>query len=193
MISKSFFLACSAIYCLCYLLFLSVTQIKNFDLNVIKIEKKRNLAISVNSAEFPDPQMVLDLSELTVKILQIKSDSNPEDVIPSKYTVHLWIDAEYSTEAMVVTTNGTSYGNRIIVVFRGSESFDDYVANANVVMEDPIFLPDAPDDVKIHKGYQACFLTENTPQRMEDVILNLLNNSTINFDQEIILTGHSLG
>ncbi len=154
---------------------------------------KRNLAISENSVAFPDPQMVLDLSELTVKILEIKSDSNPVDVIPSKYTLHLWIDAEYSTEAMVVTTNGTSYGNRIIVVFRGSESFDDYIANTNVLMEDPTFLPDAPDDVKIHKGYQACFLIENTPQRIEDVILNLLNNSTINFDQEIVLTGHSLG
>lgn len=192
--NKSLFLLCLTIFGLCHFLYHSIVQKNKFEnrYNTSQKAERRSLTVEEN-IEFPDPQMVLDLSELTVKILDIKSDSNPEDFIPSKYKLHLWIDADYSTEAMVVTTDGESYGNRIIVMFRGSESVEDYLANANVIMEDPTFLPDAPDGVKIHRGYQACFLTENTPQRIEDMIFSLLNNSEMKMNQEIILSGHSLG
>lgn len=163
------------------------------------------------SMEIPGHQEVLELSELTDKILLIDSSTPPDAVIPSpKYKVHLWIEAEFSTEFIVLTQHPPTRDNifanpadtsqqqetekdKLIVMFRGSENLDDWLANLNIMLETAKFQG-SPQNVKVHRGYQNALYQEDIPARIEDTIFSLFNDTSLNLpSNEVLLSGHSQG
>lgn len=193
------------------LLLLSIKG-RNFDPQTEESKSRGLIQSSSLKDRFPDSQHVSDLSELTVKILQIGPSTPPEDIIPSpKYKIHLWFEASYSTEVLVVTQHNsnqnpkdnifankkispsTAKRDKLIIMFRGSEDWEDWVSNINIGMDEAKFET-SPSNVKVHRGFQNNLFQENIPAQLEEKIFSLLNDTTLNLTpNNVVLSGHSLG
>ncbi len=104
----------------------------------------------------------------------------------NKFEQVFWFEAELSTEVMIVRSR-TDRDLPPIVVFRGSEEVDDWKVNTNIVMEKSKF-ENAPDSVRIHRGFQNALFDQNIVGMVEDKVLELVGESG-----EVFLTGHSQG
>ncbi len=136
---------------------------------------------------FPEPTLVLDLCELCSNINKVKENDNkkgvsPEEAIGSKYKLQLWIDAEFSVEAMVVTEQRSS---SVLVVFKHSSGGDDWRTNVNFSLSR---FQGAPNNVLVHKGFHNALQGQGITTQIEEKVIDLVGN-----DGEVIITGHSQG
>ncbi len=152
------------------------------------LHQTRKLATSFSDT-FPNRNLVLDLMQLSYDIYEVdEQDISASDAITDpKFEEVLWIEAEFSTEVMIVRSR-EDQSFPPIVVFRGSEELDDWLVNTNIEMVKSKFQ-NAPDSVEVHEGFQnALFSQENVIGKIEEKILELVGESG-----EVIVTGHSLG
>jgi predicted lipase len=121
--------------------------------------------------------------QLSKDIFDVDNGVRPQDAISNPdYEFNFWIEAPFSTEAMIVTHN-----TKPIIVFRGSEERDDWRVNLNIPTEKSEFV-NAPDSVKIHRGFQSALFDQNVVSTLESKLLQLIGT-----DGDVIVTGHSLG
>jgi hypothetical protein len=134
----------------------------------------------------PDRQLVLDLCQLSIDVHKVKESDNKLDIILSNtdYTLCMWINARLSTEAMVVTEVSSS---TVIVVFAGSLELDDWQTNSKSSLDIAKF-DGAPNDVRVHRGYQHALFSQGITSIIENKVLDLVGKKG-----KVILTGHSLG
>ncbi len=148
----------------------------------------RKLATSFPD-NFPNRNLVLDLMQLSDDIYAVDEQDIPtfDAISDAKFEGVLWIEAEFSTEVMIIKSR-EDQDFPPIVVFRGSEELDDWKANTNIGLVKSKFQ-NAPDSVQMHRGFQnALFSQENVIGKVEEKILELVGESG-----EVIVTGHSLG
>ena len=138
---------------------------------------------------FPNKNLVLDLIQLSNDIYDV--GENGSGFTNQNYDLKLWVEADFSTECMIVTSKDEA--SNIVVVFRGSDEFNDWLANANMFKDDAKFV-NAPSSVKLHRGFQRALFDPVLDQSssvvdiVEKKVLELVGN-----DNEVILTGHSQG
>jgi len=152
---------------------------------------ERKLQSSSFADTFPERQRVLEMSQLSHAIYKVDDDGlTPQsavDTFNNNYNVKLWIDSQQSsTNAMVVQSKVDS---SVVVVFRGSEDFDDWLTNINLFREDSKF-DHAPNNVKLHRGFQNAVFTEDVLPMIETKVLDLVG---ANSNGKLFITGHSLG
>jgi hypothetical protein len=134
---------------------------------------------------FPDKNLVANLMQLSQDIFKVKNGVSPQDAISNpNYESKFWIEASFSTEAMIVTANDNT---KPIIVFRGSEEREDWEVNLNFPTEKSEFV-NAPDSVKIHRGFHSALFDQNVVSTLESKVLELIGT-----DGDVIVTGHSLG
>lgn len=153
--------------------------------------------LNANYADiFPEKNLVLDLMQLSNDVFYIHGHNKESKLTNQNYEFQLWVEADFSTEFMIVKSKDDI--PKIIVVFRGSEEFDDWLTNTNMLNVKSKFV-NAPPSVKLHRGFQrALFDSGVTDQRdpldqsvvrtVEEAVLELVGD-----EGEVILTGHSLG
>jgi len=80
----------------------------------------------------------------------------------------------------------------ILIAFRGSSDFKDWIANANIIKA-KMELPDVPDNElpKVHLGFLRQFTS--VENKITDYINEILQNDINNTIKNIVYTGHSLG
>ena len=164
----------------------------------------------------PNKTLITDLIQLSDNIYSVNGASvNPDVATKSNaktgtnWFFHLWVEAEYSTEAMVVSSLGSS--TKVVVAFRGSESeFDDWFTNAKIIRVDSKFVG-ASSKVGVHRGFQGAVTDINNlnvrgqpcnptcdnysgneprngvAQRIEQELLDLVGPNG-----EVYITGHSV-
>ena len=144
---------------------------------------------------FPDRHLVLDMMQLSNDIYDVDEKGLPpsDAITDPKFEIQFWLQADFSTEVMIVTTTSTSLYDSpkplIAVVFRGSEEIDDWLVNGNIITEPSEFI-NAPDSVRIHQGFQGALFDQGIVDIVEAKILNLIKRMG---DSEVVITGHSLG
>lgn len=139
---------------------------------------------------FPDKNLVLDLVRLNVDIYNVdKIYEDPKDAISNdKFKMMQFIRAEVSTEVMVLSCDtDETYTSKPIVVFRGTEDFQDAMADGKLTRVKSKFV-NAPEDVFIHRGFQKALFDEDIVGQVEEKILEMAGESG-----EVIISGHSLG
>jgi len=125
--------------------------------------------------------------------------TNIQEVIPENYNFIGWID-EGSTEVLVVTTSEGTDDDKVIVIFRGTEEIEDWIANVDIEQV-PYGPPNrAPIDFEM---YRATSSSEVEPMpilvhrgfsnslKLYDRVLQLLSSSKM--EPKLYVTGHSLG
>lgn len=150
--------------------------------------------------------------KLADDIFYIDSSGNVDSsrITASKWTLKLWVDAEWSVEAMIVQGEG-----KTVATFRGSErELDDWMTNFEFIRT-PSKFAGAPtgwwDGVWVHKGFQDALTDPGTltvkggacnpicetlhgessssaVDRLEREIIDLIGSNG-----ELHVTGHSLG
>ncbi len=108
--------------------------------------------------------------------------------IDPKFKQIFWYEVEKSTEVMIVKSREEK-DFPPIVVYKGSQSLDDWKVNTNAKLDESKF-ENAPNSVRIHRGFQNALFNEDIDivRMIEDEVLDLVGESG-----EVILTGHSLG
>ncbi len=163
-------------------------QIRKYK-NIISLEESRKLASLVSFADtFPDRNLVLDLMQLSEDIYAVDENgiSASDAISDPKFEEVLWIEADFSTEVLVVRSR-QDRDFPPIVVFRGSEEFDDWLVNANILLVKSKFQ-NAPDSVEMHQGFQNALFDQNVIGKVEEKVLDMVGEKG-----EVIVTGHSLG
>ena len=140
--------------------------------------------------------------QLSDDIYNIEDGGNPRDAITDdRWDFKLWIIASFSTEAMILKSKEAD--GKVVVIFRGSEETDDWLANFNIIQEPSKFV-NAPSDVELHSGFQGALFDVN-PLTIEDTtsrftkssyVVTELENEVLNLvgtSGEFWVTGHSLG
>jgi hypothetical protein len=175
-------------YHLCILIFITAfVQIlahRNDSTSYLNDLRRKNKIVSVKDS-FPDRNFVLDMMQLSADIFEVKNNLPEEAISNPKFEVKLWINAKFSTEAMIVTSkeeNSTAF-----VIFKGSDNFDDWLVNINIKLEKSKFT-NAPVSVEVHRGFQDALFDQDIVGEIEDKVLELVGE-----DGKVIFTGHSLG
>merc|ERR1712038_107524 len=148
---------------------------------------------------FPDRNLVNDLMGLSDDIFYVRKKSpSSSSFRHPKFEEVLYMEAELSTDLMIVTAknNYDGDGNKFppmppmppIVVYRGSESLDDWDVNFNLDLKKSRF-ENAPEDVFVHDGFQSALFDQDVISKVEDTVLELINGTS----GEVILTGFSQG
>jgi predicted lipase len=178
-----------------FITFIAITfvlKVSNRSLVRNKI-RTRELQTPTFANTFPDRHLVANLMQLSEDIYDVDDGVPPQDAISNPYyEFKFWIEALLSTEAMIVLDNEkspslTTTTGRPIIVFRGSEERDDWEVNFNIPTEKSEFI-NAPDSVKIHRGFQSALFDQNIISQLETELLQLIGK-----DGDVIVTGHSLG
>ncbi len=183
-------------------------------------------SVNTTTTAFPDRHLVLDLMQLSADIFAMddgNGNDSPADAITNpKYQLELFIKANFSTHAMIVTpqqqvggfdVDGIDGGDEIsssssttrktcIIVYRGSDDINDWLVDLNIELEKSEFI-NAPDDVMVHRGFQNALFGQNITGMVEDKVLELCGGggessngageAETEAEAEIIVTGHSLG
>jgi hypothetical protein len=178
------------------------------DSSSLLLQLRRKLYVPFAN-QFPSKYVIKDLAQLSSDIYSVDGQGKtPQEAITdkSKWDFKYWLEAAYSTEAMIV--KGKSTGNTV-VVFRGSEELDDFLSVANILQERSRFT-NAPWRVKIHQGFQGP-LTDTNKMKIEVPPCNQNSCTTSTFNGnvvsrleaevlnhvgqngEVTITGHSLG
>ena len=151
--------------------------------------------------EFPDKHLVYDMMQLCADVFKVEDDRlSPQDAITNpKYKFEDYFHAPFSTVGMIVSiaNNKTttkqhtkSYQNQTaipIIIFRGSDNLQDWTVDFDVMMETSKF-PNAPSDVKCHKGFQDALFEQDVVTNIENKVVRLIGD-----EGNVIFTGHSLG
>jgi hypothetical protein len=181
--------------------FVAITFVftKSNDSQFLKTRRSRKLensSLSQSFADtFPNRFLVVDLMQLSKNIYDVDDEGvSPEETVsilspenPTKnFELKFWVEAEFSTEAMIVTRINEESSTPIIV-FRGSEEPDDWTANLNFLLETSEFI-NAPASVMIHRGFQSALFDQDITSQLENELLQLIGE-----DGDVIVTGHSLG
>ena len=173
---------------------------------------RRKLAAFKNTV--PNKTLITDLIQLSDNIYGVNGAAVNANVATksnaktgTKWFFHLWVEAEYSTEAMIVSSIDSS--TKVVVAFRGSEQeFDDWFTNAKIIRVDSKFVG-ASSRVGVHRGFQGAVTDVNdlnvrgqpcnptckkkseprngVAQRVEQELINLVGPSG-----EVYITGHSV-
>jgi hypothetical protein len=116
------------------------------------------------------------------------------DVLPDNYVANEedWIDIQ-STQAMIVRSNYTDRTNHVAVTFQGSVDWDDWQTNFDLALTPIDFGDDIPNGVGVHQGFRDALMEDGIIEEIEEKVLNLLNDQSLNLSHEIYVTGHSLG
>ncbi len=142
---------------------------------------------------FPERNLVLDMMQLCADVFKVGGGITPQDAISNpKFQFELWIHASFSTTGMIVSAaHDTGARNKTtitpIIVFRGSDSIQDWIVDLDVEMETSKF-PNAPSDVMCHKGFQDALFDQDVISNIEGKIVELIGE-----EGNVIFTGHSLG
>ena len=139
---------------------------------------------------FPDKDLVQDLFQICKDLYKIDDENyDPKDAISDdKFELVKWITSEFSTEVMILKSDlDETYASKPIIVFRGSEDFNDALVNVQIEREQSRFV-NAPDDVFIHRGFQDALFEFNVTEQIEEQVMQMIDE-----EGEIILSGHSLG
>ncbi len=187
--------------------------------NTNKAISKATSRVTSTTTTFPDKHLVFDLMQLSVDIFAMDGNDLPADAITNpKYKLELFIEADFSTHAMIVTpkqhdeivsspsssslkstdtTTTTTTRKTCIVVYRGSDDINDWLVDLNIELEKSKFI-NAPDDVMVHRGFQNALFGQNITGIVEDKVLELCgggesSNGAGEAEAEVIVTGHSLG
>ncbi len=170
----------------------------------------------------PDKTLITDMVQLCYNIYRIDGEDVDADIATktnartgTKWSFNLWIEAEVSTEAMIVSSSAdddtTSSPTKVVVAFRGSEQeFDDWFTNSKIKRVDSKFVG-ASSKVDVHQGFQSAVTDINNlnvrgqpcnpscddysykepsngvAQRIEQELLDLVGE-----DGEVYITGHSV-
>lgn len=154
----------------------------------LPLQQRRKLVASSFADTFPDKSLVLDLMQLSKDIYSVDEEGVlPADAISDpKFEELFWLEAEFSTEVMIVGSQDDQ-NFPPVVVFRGSEERDDWLVNANIVLDKSKFQ-NAPDLVEVHRGFQNALFDQDVVGVIEEKVLELVGESG-----QVIVTGHSLG
>jgi hypothetical protein len=172
---------------LLFITFMTITFVftQNNGSQLLNIRGSRKLQSLSFANTFPDKNLVADLMQLSQDIFDVDNGVPPQDAISNpNYEFKFWIEAPFSTEAMIVTAH---HNTKTIIVFRGSEEREDWEVNLNFPTEKSEFV-NAPDSVKIHRGFQSALFDQNIVSALESKLLELIGT-----DGDVIVTGHSLG
>lgn len=160
-------------------------------------QNKRKLAPFVDI--FPDKSLVVDVGQLSRDIATVDDEGDfdpPASITNPKFKFVSWIQAEKVTEIMIVKSqeeddnddgDSESSSSMVVVIFRGTEDTDDWIADAKII-KDPSKFVNAPDDVKIHRGFQNALFDEDIMGQVEAKVIELVGE-----EGEVFITGHSLG
>ena len=142
---------------------------------------------------FPDSDLVVDLMQLSNDIFDESTHYESTFSNPN-FDFQLWVEANFSTEFLIVTSKRDG---KTVVVFRGSEEYDDWLTNVNIMLVKSKFV-NAPSSVKLHRGFQRALfnhdvsggdvLVQSVIDIVEEKVLELSGDNG-----DVILSGHSLG
>ena len=161
----------------------------------------RNLLVPFGDI-FPDKFKALTMIELSYYIYDIADGGGNllEALSDVDVTPHYFYEGPSSTEALVVTSNNEE-DKFVALVFRGTEDATDAATDADI-FKDPMPVIPVPDDVLVHSGFKGVLYEEVyvedgenllTYQKVEEELMKVVNNETLNLNGEIYITGHSLG
>lgn len=144
--------------------------IKDFLDNINSIENLDNLNYVYNLNENK-------LSDYSLQLLKNIKDKSPGGTI-----INFFSDP-VSDIQVGITKSDTN--KRITIIFRGSESFTDWIYDFKIKKESVI-----DDNIKVHKGMYDQLHDNNVFDKLIETIKNLILEYK---DYNIIITGHSLG
>ena len=142
---------------------------------------------------FPDSDLVFDLMQLSKEIFD-ESTHDESTFSNPKFDFQFWVQADFSTEFLIVTSKRDG---KTVVVYRGSEEYDDWLTNINILLVKPGFV-NAPSSVKVHRGFRRALFHHDVGggDVFEQSVIDLVEEKILELsgdDGDIILTGHSLG
>ena len=145
---------------------------------------------STFSDKFPDRDITHELAVMSRAIQKVRQGVMPEDFLSSNVTVHLLIQNRFGLEAMVVTSNGGPI-NYVAIVYRGSNEFEDWVTNFTIGLTPFGYGYDRA--IRVHKGFKTACHGENVSTVIEEKVMDLMANTSLQLSEVIYVSGHSLG
>lgn len=165
--------------------------------------------------KFPGKFIVQALAVLSNDIYYVTGTSGSSDVVAPEaiswkegWDFKYWVESDDGTEAMILESSSSGWGdskNKITIVFRGMEEWDDLGTNIDYSKERSRFQ-NAPAQVEIHGGFQKTLfdnqqveiLTETLDAQVQlnTSIKTLLEQKLMQLNtetSELYVTGHSLG
>ena len=142
--------------------------------------------------QFPDQSISHDLVKLCYAMGTTSNTIPDDNVLPPNFTTHYYVDkASTDTQAMIVTSDVNNY---IAIVFRATEqgNLDDWKTNLDFSLERSK-IPGSLSSVKLHEGFQGALIRNGLASDLENEVMDLLSDSSLNLNGQVYITGHSMG
>jgi len=143
------------------------------------------------SDNIPDKSLVHEMVTLSKLVYRVnETHPNLNEILPEGYVGDNdhWVNIG-STEAMVSRTDYAEK-NRVAVTFRGTQNVDDWADNVKIALV-RWELEGIPDNVRVHRGFRNALM--DVVDKLENFVLQIMSNSTLDHQDELYVCGHSLG